>query len=69
MLVAFLTVIGLSLPNPGPNSLCVEILQNLREEHRMEVVTAQTVNNDTIVYLLIDKNRRATAQVGCRIPE
>lgn len=69
MLVAFLTVLGFAFPTPQPNSLCIEVLHHLRSEYRMEVTASQAVNNDTIVYLLVDKSRERTAQIGCRIPE
>jgi len=68
MLIAFLSVLGFTAPNPQPNASCVELLQQLRSEQRLDVAAAQTVGN-TIVYLLVDKARNKTAQVGCTLPE
>jgi len=68
MLTAFLVGLGFAFPNPQPNTPCVEILHLLRSEYRLEVTAAQTVGN-TIVYLLVDKAREKTAQVGCELPE
>jgi hypothetical protein len=68
MLTVFLTVLGITVPNPGPNATCVEVLHQLRSEHRLEVAAAQTVG-DTIVYLLVDKSHDKTAQVGCAFPK
>jgi hypothetical protein len=67
MLVVFLTVVGFAFPTPQPNASCVEVLHQLRTEHGLEVAAAQTVR-DTLVYLLVDKSRSKTAQVGCELP-
>jgi len=67
MLTIFLTAIGISVPNPSPNTTCVEVLQLLRSEHRLEVAAATAVG-DTIVYLLTDKSHKKTVQVGCGLP-
>ena len=68
MLIAFLSVLGFTFPNPQPNAPCVEVLHQLRSEHRLDVAAAETVGN-TIVYLLVDNARDKTAQVGCTLPE
>jgi hypothetical protein len=68
MLIAFLSVLGFTFPNPQPNASCVEVLHQLRSEHRLDVAAAETVGN-TIVYLLVDNARDKTAQVGCTLPE
>jgi len=68
MLIAFLSVLGFTFPNPQPNAPCVEVLHQLRSEQRLDVAAAQTVGN-TLVYLLVDRGRDKTAQVGCILPE
>jgi hypothetical protein len=68
MLIAFLTVLGFAFANPPANTLCVDVLHELRSEHHLEVANAQSVGN-TIVYLLVDKSRDKTAQVGCAFPK
>jgi hypothetical protein len=68
MLLVFLTVLGFTFPTPQPNTFCVEVLHQLRVEHRLEVAAAETVG-DTLVYLLVDESRNKTAQVGCRLPD
>ena len=65
MAILFFTVFGFVF-SPPANSTCVEALHQLRREHHMEVVNAQTVG-DTIVYLLVAKDK--TAQVGCRLSD
>ncbi len=67
MLIAFLTVLGFTVATPPPTALCVDVLHQLRSEHHLEVANAQSVG-DTIVYLLVDKPRNKTAQVGCVLP-
>jgi hypothetical protein len=67
MLIAFLTVLGFTFATPQPNTSCVEVLHQLRAQHRLEVAAAQTVGN-TLVYLLVDESRDKTAQVGCELP-
>ena len=68
MLIVFLTVLGFTFPSPQPNTSCLEALHQLRAEQSLEVAAAQTVG-DTLVYLLVDKSRHKTAQVGCALPE
>jgi len=67
MLIVFFIGLGFAFPTPQPNALCVEVLHQLRSEHRMEVTAAQTVG-DTLVYLLVDKSREKTVQIGCQLP-
>jgi hypothetical protein len=66
MLIVFLTVLGFTFPPPQPDVLCAEVLHQLRTEHRLEVVAANTVG-DTLVYLLGDESRKETAHLGCRL--
>ena len=68
MLIAFLTVLGFTFSTPSPDTSCVEVLHRLRAEHHLEVAVAQTVGT-TLVYLLVDKSSKKTAQVGCALSE
>ena len=65
MSLVFATILGFIF-SPQSNALCAEVLHQLRTEHRMEVTSAQTVD-DTLVYLLVDQSRKKTAQIGCRL--
>jgi hypothetical protein len=35
MLTVFLAVLGITVPNPSPNATCMEVLHQLRSEHRL----------------------------------
>ena len=68
MLVVFLTVLGFTFAGPEPGTSCLEALHRLRTEHGLEVASAEGVG-DTLVYLLVDKSRHKSAEVGCALPE
>ena len=65
MHVVFLVVLGVLFPSLPPGTPCANAIHQLRDELRIEVVAAQTVDH-TLVYLLADKNRKLTAQLGCQ---
>ena len=66
MALAFFLALGFPF-TPSPNATCVDVIQALRVEERLDVVAASTVG-ETIVYLLTDKGHKKTAQVGCTLP-
>ena len=66
MSLFFYALVGFSLSNLQTGMDCAQVLHQLRTEHRMEVATAQTVE-DTLVYLLVDNAHKKTAQIGCQL--
>lgn len=76
MIAVMVLVAGFFFPQlPAGTTSCVDVLQQLRSQHHLEVVSAQTVhdqeNGDAIVYLLTENNRfrKKTAEVVCRFGE
>ena len=76
MIAAMVLVAGFLFPQvQAGTTSCVDVLHQLRSQHHLEVVSAETVhdeeNGDAIVYLLTEDGRlhKKTAEVVCRFGE